>query len=224
MTTHISATTSKVAESAFGRVWTALRWQAVSRYDATCWLVRPCVRPMMRHCCAPLAMMPFARVGDDRQQALDPHTSYRRHNPELRHMRPHRVRQLSKLTVEHQPNPVKHHRVLLLRRLHRDVLHASMPTRHRGNFAKNGSTRARLRRRPLPPRLIHQLRELETPASRYPTRSSQSSPSCLSFQLNLQSIPQVDGEPSTSSLADGLLPGADCQMRTLLNHLLRRHR
>ena len=46
-----------------GRVWTALRWQAVSGYDATCWLVQPCVRPVMRPCHAPLAMMPFARIG-----------------------------------------------------------------------------------------------------------------------------------------------------------------
>ncbi|WP_231734702.1 hypothetical protein, partial [Sphingopyxis sp. H100] len=44
-------------------VWTALRWQAVSGYDATCWLVQPCVRPVMRPCHAPLAMMPFARIG-----------------------------------------------------------------------------------------------------------------------------------------------------------------
>lgn len=31
--------------------------------DAVCWLVQPCVRPVMRPCHAPLAMMPFARIG-----------------------------------------------------------------------------------------------------------------------------------------------------------------
>jgi hypothetical protein len=45
-----------------GRVWTALRWQVAFWSSAFRWLVRPCVRPLMRPSHAPLAIMPFARV------------------------------------------------------------------------------------------------------------------------------------------------------------------
>jgi hypothetical protein len=40
---------------------TALRWQVAFWSSAFCWLVRPCVRPLMRPSHAPLAIMPFAR-------------------------------------------------------------------------------------------------------------------------------------------------------------------
>ena len=45
-----------------GRVWTALRWQGLSEVSAQRWLVRSCVRPVMRPFHMPLAIMPFARL------------------------------------------------------------------------------------------------------------------------------------------------------------------
>ena len=62
-------------------------------------------------------------VGDYRQQALEPNAPHRRHDPELRHMRPRRVRQLRALAVEHQADTVKHHHALLFRSLHRHEPH-----------------------------------------------------------------------------------------------------